>query len=94
MSLKPEADQTAVGRDPEVIGIHREVVDGTGKIAIAEGAERRRVQAGEAHPTIARHPETRPVRREATQAAEQRREVGAERPAAGPRIAPEKAIAA
>jgi hypothetical protein len=45
--------------------IDREVVGYAGKITLSQGAERWGTESGEAHCTITRHPETRPIGHEA-----------------------------
>jgi hypothetical protein len=91
-SVEPEANQAAVGCHPEILIVHREIVHRSGEVTLPKRTKWRGVEADIPHPSIPGHPEAWALGYKPTEPAEQRRQIGPERPDAAPRIAPEQGI--
>jgi hypothetical protein len=91
-SVEPEANQAAVGCDPEISIIHGEIVHDSGEVTLPKRTKRRGVEAYIPHSSIPGYPKARTLGYKPPEPAEQRRQIRPERPGPAPRIPPEQGI--
>jgi hypothetical protein len=71
-SVEPEANQAAVGCDPEIPIIHGEIVHGSGEVTLPKRTKRRGVEAYIPHSSIPGHPKALTLGYKPPEPAEQR----------------------